>query len=41
MIRCYDKHGYTRFEFQMRDERAHVVFIEVISQTDNYRHKRR
>lgn len=31
MVRVYNKRGDTRLEFQMRDERAHVVCLDVFS----------
>ena len=30
MIRVYNKRGYTRLELQMRDERAHLVALDVL-----------
>lgn len=30
MIRVYDLHGFTRLEFQIRKERAHLVFLDVL-----------
>ena len=30
MIRVYDLHGFTRLEFQMRDDRAHLVLLDVL-----------
>jgi DNA relaxase NicK len=37
MIRCYNMHGYTRLEFEMKEFRAHIVFLEVVSQEQEYR----
>jgi len=30
MVRCYNKRGFTRLEFQMRDERAQAVFLSMV-----------
>jgi len=39
MVRVYDMHGFTRLEFQIRQERAHLVLLDVLlSDTKNRFH---
>jgi DNA relaxase NicK len=40
MIRVYNQRGYTRFEFQMRDERAHLVAMDVLLSSYTKWHKK-
>ncbi len=37
LIRCYDRHGFTRLELEIHEERANLVFGEIVSQESENR----